>query len=89
MSKIQDPIEEYGKLAIVIYLVLWAIVVAATLGAIAFGLTGEKVDGLWAMIVASWVMAKITQIPRIAATVALTPVVSMWLKRKQVGQKEA
>ncbi|MEC7240951.1 MAG: hypothetical protein VXW32_06900 [Myxococcota bacterium] len=80
MSKIQDLIEEYGKIALVIYLFLWAIVVVSTLGAIALGLTGEKVDGLWAMIVASWVMAKITQVPRIAATLALTPVVSKWWK---------
>ena len=80
MSKIQDLIEEYGKVALVIYLLLWGAVVAVTMGAILLGLTGEKVEGLWAMLVASWVMAKITQIPRIAATVALTPLVATWLK---------
>ena len=83
MSKIQDLIEEYGKVALVIYLLLWGAVVAVTMGAILLGLTGEKVEGLWAMLVASWVMAKITQIPRIAATVALTPLVATWLKGRR------
>ena len=83
MNKIQDLIEEYGKVALVIYLLLWGAVVAVTMGAILLGLTGEKVEGLWAMLVASWVMAKITQIPRIAATVALTPLVATWLKGRR------
>jgi hypothetical protein len=81
MSKIQDLIEEYGKVALVIYLVLWAAVVISTLAAISLGYTGEKVSGVWAMFVASWVAAKVTQIPRIAATVALTPLVAAWLRR--------
>ena len=83
MNKIQDLIEEYGKVALVIYLLLWGAVVSVTMGAIVLGLTGEKVEGLWAMLVASWVMAKITQIPRIAATVALTPLVASWLKGRR------
>ena len=83
MNKIQGLIEEYGKIALVIYLVLWGLVVVGTIGAIALGLTGKKVDGVWAMIVASWVMAKVTQLPRIAATIAMTPVVSAWLGREK------
>ena len=78
VSKIQDLIEEYGRIAIVIYLVLWAIVVGGSMGAIALGLTGDKVDGFWAIIVASWVIAKLTQVPRIAATLALTPIAAKW-----------
>ena len=54
-------------------------VVAVTMGAILLGYTGEKVEGPIALIGASYVMAKITQIPRIAATVALTPSVAAWL----------
>jgi hypothetical protein len=81
MNKIQDLIEEYGKIALVIYLVLWALVVVVTLAAVATGFTGEKVSGVWAILLASWVMAKLTQIPRIAATVALTPIVAAWLRK--------
>jgi hypothetical protein len=81
MSKIQDLIDEYGKIALVIYLVLWAAVVLGTLTAIFLGYTGEKVSGIWAMFVASWVIAKVTQIPRIAATVALTPLVAAWWRK--------
>jgi hypothetical protein len=81
MNKIQDLIEEYGKIALVVYLVLWGIVVLVTLAAIALGYTGEKVSGVWAMFVASWVMAKVTQIPRIAATVALTPLVAAKIRK--------
>ena len=88
MSKIQDLIEEYGKIALVIYLTLWGLVVAITLGAIALGFTGEKVSGIWAMFVASWVAAKITQLPRIAATLALTPVVAAWLRRNEPSETE-
>jgi hypothetical protein len=62
-------------------LVLWGTVVLGTLAAIALGFTGEKVSGVWAMLVASWVVAKLTQIPRIAATVALTPLVAAWLRK--------
>ena len=81
MNKIQDLIEDYGKIALVIYLVLWASVLLATLAAISLGYTGEKVSGDWAMIVATWVMAKVTQIPRIAATVALTPLVAAKIRK--------
>jgi hypothetical protein len=81
MNKIQDLIEDYGKIALVIYLVLWASVLLVTLAAISLGYTGEKVSGVWAMIVATWVMAKVTQIPRIAATVALTPLVAAKIRK--------
>ena len=34
--------------------------------------------GFWAIIFASWVIAKATQVPRIAATLALTPIAAKW-----------
>jgi hypothetical protein len=83
VGKIQHLIDEYGKIALVIYLVLWAAVILGTFGAIAFGFTGEKVSGVWAMLLASWVIAKITQIPRVAATIALTPVVASWMRKQK------
>ena len=79
-------IKEYGFLGITVYLstsvvsiVVFSIAIKAGLGdalAQRFGVEFSGAGSLGATLFAAWVMTKAIQIPRIFATLALTPVVA-------------
>lgn len=94
--RIERLISEYGRVALIIYFTIFAVVLAGFALAIQLGYsaafseaTGDSVAtasavstaGTWG---AAWVATKVTQPLRIAATIALTPLVARalpWLKR--------
>jgi len=67
---------EYGQLAIVIYLVIFVVVLAGFAVAIRFGVQVEGTAGAAGTLGAAWLATKLTQPLRIAAALALTPVVA-------------
>ena len=80
-DKLEALLKEYGRSAFWTYLVIWLLVLAGFAIAIATGfraangVTGLKILG------AAWIATKLTQPLRIAATLALTPVVAAALKK--------
>ena len=80
-EKLKLLLEEYGRVAIWTYLVIWIVVLAsfATAMAVGFRATGGQA-GL-GVLGAAWVATKLTQPLRIAASLALTPVVAAALKK--------
>lgn len=69
-------LEEYGKVAIVTYLVLWVGTMAFFYVAITLGFEIEGVAAGAGGLGASWLAAKVTQPLRIGATLVLTPLVA-------------
>jgi hypothetical protein len=68
-------LEEYGKLALVIYFTIFAVVFAGFIIAIAAGVEVESAAGGAGLVGAAWLGTKVTQPLRILATLALTPIV--------------
>jgi phosphate/sulfate permease len=76
-QRLKTMFETYGTLAIVVYLVIYALTWAgfAAAGFIGVG-HSETATGTAGIIGAAWVAAKLTQPIRIGATLVLTPVVA-------------
>ena len=70
---------EYGKIALYLYFAIFFLVFAGFTFAIAAGVEVESASGTAGLIGAGWVATKLTQPIRIAATLALTPVVGRLL----------
>ena len=82
-DKLEALLKEYGRSAFWTYLVIWLLVLAGFAIAIATGLrtvSGSDATGL-KVIGAAWIATKLTQPLRIAATLALTPLVAAALKK--------
>jgi len=81
-SKIKGLIEEYGPIALVVYLTIFGLTVLIFFVTISAGWETESGEGFTAKLFAVWAATKLTQPIRIAATFAITPIVSKWwLKR--------
>ena len=72
----KTTLAEYGRLALVVYLAIFAVVFAAAAVAIQLGFSLDGAAGGAGTLGAAWVATKVTQPLRIIATVALTPVVA-------------
>jgi hypothetical protein len=81
-EKLKALLEEYGRVAIWTYLVIWLTVLAGFAIAIATGLRASGGAAGLGVIGAAWVATKLTQPLRIAATLALTPAVAALLKKR-------
>ncbi|MBI5544657.1 MAG: hypothetical protein HY901_12265 [Deltaproteobacteria bacterium] len=78
-------LKEYGPVAVLVYLTLFLVGVVGFSVAIQagwsealsrrFGLTLDGGGGLAGTLVAAWALTKVLQVPRILATVVLTPLV--------------
>jgi hypothetical protein len=81
-DKLKLLLEEYGRIVLWVYLVIWLIVLAGFALAISAGFNVKSVStsGL-GVLGAAWLATKLTQPLRIAGTLALTPVVSAVLKK--------
>ena len=80
-EKLKSLLEEYGRLALWTYLVIWLVVLASFAVAIAAGFRAETGASGLGVIGAAWVATKLTQPLRIGATLALTPLVAAALKK--------
>jgi len=81
-DKLKLLLEEYGRIVLWVYLVIWLIVLAGFALAISAGFNVKSVSasGL-GVLGAAWLATKLTQPLRIAATLVLTPVISAALKK--------
>jgi hypothetical protein len=75
-EKLKSLLEEYGRVAVVTYLVIWLSVLAGFAVAISLGFRPTGVGSGAGLVLAVWVATKLTQPLRIAATLALTPIVA-------------
>ena len=80
---------EYGTLAVVLYLIIFAATLAGFAVAISFGVAPESTAGSVGTLAAAWVATKLTQPLRILATLALTPLVAAGLKRLRRRKPDA
>lgn len=84
-SSIKDLLAEYGRVALWVYFVIFAVVLTGSWMAIAMGWQPEGVAGGMGTLGAAWVATKLTQPLRIGATLVLTPLVAKVYER--VGGK--
>ncbi len=74
---------EYGQLALVVYLAIFALVLFGFVLAIQMGIKVQGAGATAGMWAAAYVATKLTQPLRIMATLALTPLVMRLLPRKK------
>jgi hypothetical protein len=81
-DKLKLLLEEYGRIVLWVYLVIWLAVLGGFAVAISAGFNVKSVSssGL-GVLGASWLATKLTQPLRIAATLVLTPAISATLKK--------
>jgi hypothetical protein len=81
-DKLKLLLEEYGRIVLWVYLVIWLIVLAGFALAISagFNVKSASTSGL-GVLGAAWLATKLTQPLRIAGTLALTPVIAAVLKK--------
>jgi hypothetical protein len=75
-NKLKQILAEYGPIALVVYLTLFFLVLFSAWGAIHFGWRPESVAANVGSFTAAYLATKLTQGFRVAATLALTPVVA-------------
>jgi hypothetical protein len=81
-EKLKLLLQEYGRIVLWVYLVIWLAVLAGFALAISAGFNVKSVSasGL-GVLGAAWLATKLTQPLRIAGTLALTPVIAAVLKK--------
>lgn len=82
-EKLKKLLAEYGKLAIYVYFVIFAVVLVGFAVAIQTGMHVESTAGKAGLWGAAWVATKVTQPLRILATLALTPLVAKLVRRRK------
>jgi hypothetical protein len=85
MEKIKALFEEYGSLALVIYFTIFGLVLAGFFFSIVWVSGTESSTGLGGSLFAAWAATKVTQLPRIGATLALTPIIGVVLRKRRGG----
>ena len=80
-DRLEKLLAEYGKVALVTYLVLSLLAIVGFSVAIAIGAEPSSATGFFGVIAAGWLAAKATMPLRIAATLALTPVIAAVVRR--------
>lgn len=81
---LKEILAEYGTIAVVVYLLLFAIVLTGSYFAIRFGWTTNSAAGTAGIWTAAYIVTKITQPLRIAATVVLSAFIGrMWDRRNK------
>ena len=81
-KSIKELLAEYGTVALVVYLTIFALTLAAfVLGIRFFGWTPRGAAGSAGVLAAAYIATKVTQPLRIAATVVLTPLVAKGYER--------
>jgi putative exporter of polyketide antibiotics len=81
VERIKALLAEYGRLALATYFAVFALVFAGFGLAIALGMQVASAEGGAGVLGAAYVATKLTQPLRIAATMALTPLVARVIVR--------
>ena len=84
-ARLEALLEKYGKVALITYFVIFALVFGGFAIAISLGVQVESAAGTAGTLGAAWVATKLTQPIRILATLALTPLLGRLVK--WVGKK--
>lgn len=84
----KDLLAEYGAVALVVYLSIFALVFAGFWAAIRFGWRADSAAGNVGTLAAAYVAAKVTQPLRIAATLVLTPVLAKLYDKLRSGNAQ-
>lgn len=85
---LKEVLTEYGATAFVLYLVIFAVVLGTSYLAISAGWAPKSAMGKTGTFAAAYIVTKLTQVFRIAATVALTPLVARLYDRMRGRAKE-
>lgn len=80
-EKLKNLLAEYGNVALGTYLVIWLLTLAGFAIAISAGVKVESATSGLGLAGASWLATKLTQPLRIAATLVLTPLVTVALRK--------
>src|SRR5687768_14217216 len=80
-DRLKALFSEYGGVAIGVFAVLWIGGVFVSWKAISLAWTTETTGGLFAKFLAAYAIYKTTTVPRVIATIALTPIVAKILER--------
>lgn len=81
---LKEVLSEYGAIAVVVYLTLFAVVLIGSYFAIRFGWTTRSVAGSAGIWAAAYIVTKLTQPLRIAATVLLSAFIGrLWERRRK------
>ncbi len=86
---LKEVLTEYGPIALILYLAIFAIVLGTTYFAIRSGWAPESAAGKTGTFAAAYIVTKLTQPFRILATAALTPVVARVYERVRGAPKES
>ncbi len=78
---LKSILAEYGVVALVLYLVIFVLVLAGSYFAIRAGWAPKSAAGTTGTFIAAYIVTKLTQPFRIAATVVLTPAVARLYER--------
>lgn len=78
---INEILVEYGKVAVVVYLVIFTLVLVGFWFAIRFGWQPTSAGGNVGTWTAAYIATKLTQPLRIAATLAITPFIAKIVER--------
>lgn len=78
---LKEMLAEYGTIALVVYLTIFAVVLAGFWIAIRVGWHAQSAAGAVGSLTAAYVATKLTQPLRIAATIAITPGVAKLYER--------
>ncbi len=79
---LKEILAEYGAIAVVVYLVLFGVVLLGSYFAIRFGWKTSSTAGTAGLWTAAYIVTKITQPLRIAATVVISAFVGKLIERK-------
>jgi len=82
---LKGVLAEYGPIALAVYLVIFAAVLLGSWAAIRMGWRPASAAGGMGTFAAAYVFTKLTQPLRIAATLALTPLVARLTHRARGG----
>ena len=78
---LKEVLTQYGAVALVLYLVIFALVLGASYFAIRAGWGPESAVGKTGTFAAAYIVTKLTQPFRLAGTAALTPLVARLYER--------
>ena len=82
-EKLQKLMAEYGRIALVVYLGTFVIAMTGFSLAIMQGFEVDGASSTAGTLGAAWVATKLTQPIRIAVTLALTPLIGSFIKRRK------
>jgi len=88
-KKLETLLTEYGVVALVLYFAIFVLVLVGSWIAIRAGWSTTSVGGRASTLAAAYVVTKLTQPLRIAATVVLTPLLAKGWERMRAATRRS